>query len=521
MKLFYIILIWGLYSPLFCSTQIEEKLDTTPTTTSTPETRTIYGVVRTGNDFCLQEKKARQNRLQINKKAIEDFLETKLDTSYNTPTIGVCCSGGGFRAAVATLGLLKGLETIGLIDAVTYFSALSGSTWCLASWLCQEISIEKLDAFLRFKLENALSSQKLEEGAIAKAIMRKACNGRHVSLADIWGGIMGNIFLDKNDGTFGQKTYLDELGKKTSSGLCPIPLFNAVIAEDEYHWMEFTPFEVGSTYLHAWVSPTDAFGKEFYNGLTTDKKEGETLSTELGIFGSAFALSIGDIWPYVLDAIKKYISISSSLPAGLSWLYNFGAYRFSEPECNNPTYGLSGFPLEHQKRITLVDAGLDCNLPMPPLLRRNVNLYIICDATADNLGGKTKELNKVINFVKSHDIPFPTINLENIEKKPFNIFYDEENQTAPVVIYIPNRFDISTLDLDYDKEEFSGVVNNIANSVIEHTEAIKHAIAYLIRNISDIKKAPKIALEKNKKATHDTEKKIKPKTSPELLLIEP
>ncbi len=519
MKLTYIIFAWGLFSPLFCSTQIDQKLDTTPTTTISPETRTIYGVVRTGNDFCLQEKKARQVRLQINKKAIEDFLEIKLDSSYNTPTIGVCCSGGGFRAAVATLGLLKGLETIGILDAVTYFSALSGSTWSLASWLHQDISIEKLDTFLRYKLENALSHQKIEEMAIAKAIIHKTLNNRHVSLVDIWGGIIGNIFLDKNDGFFGQKTYLNELGIKASAGLCPIPLFNAIIAEDEYHVMEFTPFEVGSTYLHAWVSPADAFGKEFYNGLTTDKKEGESLSTELGVFGSAFAMSIGDIWPYIIDGIKKYVSINLSLSTYFSWLYNLGAYRFSDPEFNNPTYGLSGFPLENQKQITLVDAGLDCNLPMQPLLRRNVNLYIICDATADSLGGKTKELKKVIDFVKKHNIPFPTINLENIEKKPLSVFYNEENQSAPVVIYIPNQFSISTLDLDYDKDEFTGVINNIATSVIEHAKTIKQAITYLIRNISEIRKTPKITPSKNKKTIQDTEKKINPQIIQEPLLI--
>jgi phospholipase A2 len=468
----------------------------------------------------MHEKKARQNRLQTNKKTIEDFLEIKIDSSYNTPTIGVCCSGGSFRAAVAALGLVKGLNTIGLLDAVTYFSALSGSTWFLASWLSQEMSLEKLELLLRFKLEHALSEQKLEEEAIAKALIHKALNGRHMSLADVWGSIMGNIFLDKNDGNFGQKTYLDEFRQKTLAGLCPIPLFTSVIAEDDYSWMEFTPFEVGSTYLHAWVN-SDAFGKEFYNGLSSDKKDGESLSSELGVFGSAFALSIGDIWPYFIDVIKNYIPVSSSLPSGLSWLYNVGAYRFSDPEVNNPTYGLAGFPLENQKRITLIDAGLDCNLPMPPLLRRNVNLYIICDATADSFGGKTKELKKVLDFVKTHNIPFPIINLENIEHKALSIFYDEENPAAPVVIYIPNQFEVSTLDLDYDKQEFTGVVNSIETAVVQHAQTFKRALAYLIKNISDTKKAPKITLGKNKKVIQENQKDPTSKITQESLLIEP
>ena len=51
------------------------------------------------------------------------------------PTIAVVASGGGVRAMLATLGVLKGLEETGLVNAVTYMCGLSGSTWALAQWI--------------------------------------------------------------------------------------------------------------------------------------------------------------------------------------------------------------------------------------------------------------------------------------------------------------------------------------------------------------------------------------------------
>ena len=45
------------------------------------------------------------------------------------PVIAVLGSGGGTRAMTSLYGSLAGLQELGLLDAVTYLSGVSGSTW--------------------------------------------------------------------------------------------------------------------------------------------------------------------------------------------------------------------------------------------------------------------------------------------------------------------------------------------------------------------------------------------------------
>jgi phospholipase A2 len=52
----------------------------------------------------------------------------------HTPRIQICASGGGYRAMIATLGALIGLEECGVLDTVTSIAGLSGSTWAMAGW---------------------------------------------------------------------------------------------------------------------------------------------------------------------------------------------------------------------------------------------------------------------------------------------------------------------------------------------------------------------------------------------------
>lgn len=45
------------------------------------------------------------------------------------PVVAVLGSGGGTRAMTSLYGSLAGLQDLGLLDAVTYLSGVSGSTW--------------------------------------------------------------------------------------------------------------------------------------------------------------------------------------------------------------------------------------------------------------------------------------------------------------------------------------------------------------------------------------------------------
>lgn len=48
---------------------------------------------------------------------------------FPLPPVGVCLSGGGSRSAAASMGALRGLRQLGLLDKVTYLSTVSGGGW--------------------------------------------------------------------------------------------------------------------------------------------------------------------------------------------------------------------------------------------------------------------------------------------------------------------------------------------------------------------------------------------------------
>lgn len=51
------------------------------------------------------------------------------------PRIGVCTSGGGFRAAIAARRFTKNLNEDNFLPSIAYFACTSGSTWFMTDWL--------------------------------------------------------------------------------------------------------------------------------------------------------------------------------------------------------------------------------------------------------------------------------------------------------------------------------------------------------------------------------------------------
>jgi hypothetical protein len=259
-----------------------------------------------------------------------------------------------------------------------------------------------------------------------------------------------------------------------------LPIFTAILGQtDPYEWAEFTPFDIGSDYLHAWIKP-DAFGKKFKNGESFDKTSPEDMAYLLGLFGSAYAFGLNDLMGqavnYITHAFKPNITKNNKdLLTNLILAFT-DMQRVSPPSIRNFSYKLQNSPLQARKHLTFIDAGLAINLPVPPLLRRGLNVYIICDASANGIFPKGSELKKVAEYAKKHDMPFPEIDFDVISKKPVSIFYDATNLAIPTVIYIPNFVEISTLDFDYSEKKFSDVLNGIENAIVSYQYSIMDAI---------------------------------------------
>jgi hypothetical protein len=102
---------------------------------------------RQGNSLCLQELSVINKRNERAVQTLSSFLGTPVSVQQ-VPLIGFSGSGGGIRASIATLGVLKGLEDIGLLGAVHYMAGVSGSIWTLATWFITTQRSAILNRFL-------------------------------------------------------------------------------------------------------------------------------------------------------------------------------------------------------------------------------------------------------------------------------------------------------------------------------------------------------------------------------------
>ncbi len=59
----------------------------------------------------------------------QDVAEAADGGLLPTPFVGVCLSGGGSRSASASMGILRGLRALGVLDKVTFLSTVSGGGW--------------------------------------------------------------------------------------------------------------------------------------------------------------------------------------------------------------------------------------------------------------------------------------------------------------------------------------------------------------------------------------------------------
>jgi hypothetical protein len=112
--------------------------------------------------------------------------------------------------------------------------------------------------------------------------------------------------------------------------------------------------------------------------------------------------------------------------------------------------------LSQEKNMMFVDAGLEINLPYPPVSgicpERTADILIFLDASAGQVGG---QLQNVADYAKKHNLPFPQINLDAIDKKTISIFKDENNASTPLVIYMPRISDQELWKKNKEKKEFA------------------------------------------------------------------
>ncbi len=404
--------------------------------------KTTSATVRLGNQLCDQERAYLQNRVQWVEAALAQ-QGIACAEGKKVPTIAIVCSGGGYRAMLYALGALKGFQESGVLDLSTYLVGLSGSTWAIAPWIC---SGQTIDDYISGMLQNITAGfndvGEQTFSLITDVLLTKYCAGQPLGFVDLYGAFVGNaVFTDF--ATQKVLVHLSDQAAAIADGSLPFPLYTCIsgqTAQSEKLWYEFSPYEVGASWLGAYV-PTWAFGRRFENGASVTMAPEQPMSTLLGTFGLAVGVTVARM----LSEADISTNVSSSLAKALiqKILAGYGQDRPIYAQYYNMVFNMSDETFADDAIAPMVDAGIDFNLPYPPIsgqrTERTADIILFVDASADQVMGT--ELQNVENYAQAHNLPFPAIDYTNIARQAVSSFADSSNPDAPIVIYIPRIVD--------------------------------------------------------------------------------
>jgi len=433
--------------------------------------KNVVASVRVGNGLSSAETAYLAKHAPLVKVALEAFLQIKLDGKY-VPKIALVCSGGGYRAMAGTLGSLVGSENIGLLNATTWLVGLSGSTWAIGLGTTTGLPFEKFRSALVANMQKHPKDITQAQGsALFDTVLVKYAFDQNLTLIDLYGNLLTNRLLTGMvKDPF--RVYMSEQVKVLENGSRPFPLYSAVQKRRStnslsYRWWEFSPYEVGSAEVGAYV-PTWAFGRTFNKGKSTNFAPEQTLGFYLGIFGSAFAADVNK----VLDTIKGDV-VDSNKKAVADFVFKqmvaaAGAdetvktignkrIKFSWGELADFTTGMPQEKLVGEKEIRLSDGGIAFNLPYPLVsgerAERKADVLIFLDYSSGI--EKAEALRACEAYAKEKKLKFPVINYTNIAKKAVSVFKDPKDASVPVVVYMPLIQDNTLWQVNKNKPEFA------------------------------------------------------------------
>jgi len=368
--------------------------------------------VRRGNQLCDEERRALELRLAHVGRTIERQLNPEKPVSTDqVPRIAIVASGGGYRAMILTLGWLAGAQREGLLDMASWLVGLSGSTWAMSTWLSggHDTVWNARDQLFERIAGKHIVPTKNEVTGIVEACAVPLLQDQPFTLVQMYGALLANRLLSKFDRDR-HRVYLSDQAARVATGSVPIPIYTAVSAHDgkTQGWMEFTPWEVGGTWLAsdgAYI-PTWAYGRRFWNGTSADFNLEKDLGFQMGTFGSAFAISLGEAYDHIDGVGPK--ALDKLLRATV--VRELKSIRATEAQVPNFTFGLNGAALKGKKDMSLVDAGIVFNLPYPPVSgkrkARTPDIVIFLDASGGTIG---TTLCKVADYAREHNLPFPEV----------------------------------------------------------------------------------------------------------------
>ncbi|XP_041920742.1 cytosolic phospholipase A2 zeta [Alosa sapidissima] len=438
-------------------------------------------------DIPSAEKHFLEKRKVVVGRALQKLLELRSPPDTDkVPLVGVVCSGGGTRAMTGIFGSLRALQSLGILDAVSYITGVSGSTWAMsilyenANWSQGDLSTitEPIKTEMIKRYQDIVSTRQLSY--YFEEMNHKEKEGHPVTYIDMWGLAIEHLIYGKK-----WKSTLSDQKRAVSEGQNPLPIYTSVNTKTkgsvtEAEWCEFNPYEVGLPKYGAFV-PTEDFGSEYFLGHRVKRLPEIRLPFLIGIWSSVFSINLTDLWyhatgyvpswiggdvtntetdsrPSTLDTflIKPASYIAQSITSFfnsrpiVSQIYNFMRGLYLHWDYNSKTGFTAGqdthpdafpnqlTPADHF--LDLVDAGFACNMAFTPVLRPHRCMDLILSFNYSWDSDQFDVLKKTQKHCTDHRIPFPHIDFSHVEKKPMKevyVFEDKNNPKAPIVVHFP------------------------------------------------------------------------------------
>ncbi|XP_041535062.1 cytosolic phospholipase A2 zeta isoform X2 [Microtus oregoni] len=456
--------------------------------------------LRLGFELCDGELEFLDKRKHVVSKALQRVMGlSEAPHCDQVPVIAVLGSGGGTRAMTSLYGSLAGLQELGLLDAVTYLSGVSGSTWCIStlyknpSWSQEPLQgpIDRASARVCSSKIGLMFPEQLRYYIREKEIWKS--RGQTMSLTDLWGLVI-EYFLNQGE----NPATLSDQQEIVSQGQNPYPIYASInvhthfSGEDSAEWCEFTPYEVGFHKYGAYI-PTELFGSEFFMGRLLRRWPEPRICYLQGMWGSAFAASLNEISLKMggsglgfLDWYKERVNVTDDCPKSQfqdptrlptmvitpqgpfsQAMLNIFTSRLTCARSFNFTRGLFLHKdyvtsLEFMARkgmrawyrhldacpnkltpmrdsLCLVDGGFAINSPFPLILqpRRAVDLIVSFDYP---LEAPFQGLQMTEKYCLDRGIPFPRIEVEpeDLENpRECYLFTKAEDPRSPIVLHFP------------------------------------------------------------------------------------
>ncbi|XP_005904037.1 cytosolic phospholipase A2 delta [Bos mutus] len=455
--------------------------------------------VHLGFDLSVEERAFLSRRKQVVAKALKQVLQLDGDLQEDeVPVIGIMATGGGARAMTSLYGQLLALQKLGLLDCVTYFGGISGSTWTMAHLYGDpEWSQKDLKGPISHVREH-LAKSKLEAfspeclASYHRELQQRAEQGRTTTFVDLWGLVLefmlhGQVVDQKLSG---QRAALEQ-------GQNPLPLYlslsvkeNSLQTLDFKEWVEFSPYEVGFLKYGVFVPP-ELFGSEFFMGRLMKRLPESRICFLEGIWSNIFSLNLLDAWydltssddtwkQHIRDKIRdlgKEPGVSPASAGTSSWpetlwmqpgtalAQMFKGLLTSRPLYQHSSNFLQGLQMHkdycaqkdfttwadcrpdsspnqltpQEPQLCLVDAGYFINTSCPVMFRpgRRLDLIISFDYS---LSSPFEVLQQTELDFRARGLPFPRVEpspKDRRQPRECHLFSDPACPDAPVVLHFP------------------------------------------------------------------------------------